>query len=228
MSLDTVTDIQTRVRRLFGDASGVQIVDSDIINWCADALDEIANQISDLYVISVAQNVTTTSGIFTLPADCIDVKAVFYIPVAGGTTYPLRFVSMTELQQLVPGYVGNPNSDYSTGIPVIYTVGFTTAGSRNVIIWPISDTTVAGGLVIYYSRTPTKPTTLNSILEVPNFLKQAVFDFVMSRCYEQDEDWDSADRKARSFQDAVNTYGQRIKEGTVYPSIVPVVGDYSD
>lgn len=224
MPITTVQNIKDRAQRLFGDADGIQIVDQDFINWANDAQEEIFNQLDGYSYSEVTQNLVANvaDNPYTLPTNMVEILGVYAKRDPASTSYyPLRRLSRVETDFYLPGYRGG---DYGFGTPIFWALG----PNSTLRIFPNSDTAITNGLMVAYSSTPVALTALTDNLTVPTYLRQAVFDYVMMRCYEQDEDWDSADRKSKSFQDTLSVYAERHKAFSEYPHITVTTGDYYD
>lgn len=218
-----VSDVLSRVRRLFGDADAVQIADTDVINWCNDAQDEIFDQLDDYaWTEAVMNTVASYDNSYSLPTNYYKILSVAVKTQASSTSYyQLKKLSLEEANLYAPGYRG---SDWPQGTPQYWTDG----PLNTIRLFPAPDTAITNGLRITYMSGPAALSSVNDVLSVPAYLRNAVVDYVMARCYEQDEDWNSADRKMQAFQDAVRERAERHKEAGVYPHILVSVDDYID
>jgi hypothetical protein len=71
----TGTEIATYVKRQFGDESGVQVSDADIVRWINTAARDIFTQKEPLKSIKTAALVANQSQ-YTWPADILQVQSV--------------------------------------------------------------------------------------------------------------------------------------------------------
>jgi len=109
-----VSDVSIRVKRQFGDQSGVQVEDADIIRWINDAQRDIA------YTQEILESIATQSSVanqekYTLPTDMINLRSVYY---AGAK---LQVLSLQDYDNYVTEYT-NPTGTVTqnailTGVP---------------------------------------------------------------------------------------------------------------
>lgn len=203
-----VVEIATRVKRTFGDESGAEIEDADIIRWVNDAQLDIVRKTHCL-----SKSATTASVIGTpespLPADFLLSRELKF----GG-----RMLSSIPLEEFNYRYPNREEED-PTGTPEYFTVR-----GRNFLLYPAPDT--VGDIVAFYVARPTLLTTVSEVPEIPIDFHEALVKFALMRAKELDEDWQAAER----FQGQYNEDVSLSRSDTQWPdaSTYPVVRDYED
>lgn len=212
MDMNGVLD---RIKRQFGDESGVQVQTSDVINWVNDAQNEAYMQISKLKMTSNSINLIAGTQIYTLPANMIDLQSVSYKQLNTGTLYPLTYQSEKQMHEYNPGWF---NTD-ETGTPQYYVQG---VSSGTISLYPVPDTT-GDSILIVYGRTPTDVVDLTSPIDLPIYMHPYVVEFCLMKAYEMDEEWEVADRKAAYIQSTLDFNNARSSwfSQEVYPSVQP-------
>jgi len=164
----TVQDMATEVKRLFGDESGVQLLDSDIIRWINYGQMEIC---SKTRILKSIQEGTLIEGthIYPTPTDYLEMEAVWIDGIM------LQATSWEEFRQ--SSYVGT-----EAGTPRSW---FLYANQIN--LWPIPNKPL--GLRIFYACRPIDVSTLSDYLAIPDRYFDRLKEYCMSKAYELDEDW---------------------------------------
>jgi len=168
-----VQDVAAAVKRLFGDESGVQLVDNDIITWVNQAQVHIAS----------STRVLKTKAITNL--------------ISGQNTYTLSSISPSILQiesLLINGRrIGNvttPQAEESISRtdPLAEEVGFPSfwyEWAGEITFWPKPN--LNAQIVIRYTALPAVVTQSTDILSVPDEFFNDVVNFVLQKSYEMDE-----------------------------------------
>ena len=223
MSVLTPSRIATRVQRQFGDESGVQMTNDDVVRWINDAQREAFSQHENLRQAVTQMNLTAGTDVYNMTTAMLTIQAIRVLQDASSTSYyDLRYMSEAAFAELINGSSG---SDYPQDIPVFYTRGDT---SNTFRIWPIPETTISNGMEVVYSRNSTDIADLNGVLDLPEYYHQYVLEYCLMKAYEMDEDWEAADKKAAYVQSTLDFNNNR--EGwfgrKTYPVISPVDEDY--
>lgn len=233
MALSTVDDIYKRVTRLFGDEAGIQLTETDVLNWINDGLEEVHNKIPGLQAQAayLADLPSAVPQGYLLPVDgggnpvWLNIQEVAVKRSVGESSYyPVRYITRQEMAEYAPGWDGD---DYSTGIPVYYVLS---DDNRYIRLFPESDVTLTDGLRILYTPVSSDVSSLTETIPIHNRFRQSLLDFVMFRAYEQDEDWAASDRKLQSFNMAVSAHlaSSSWANESSYPSIRATAEDYYD
>lgn len=202
----TVQNVMTVVKRQFGDESGVQLEDSDIINWVNDAQDTIVNRNRVLKAKSTTA-ITAGQSTVTFPdLRIIQIESVHY----NGRILPN--MSFVEAEQKIS--TSDPQSSES-GTPLFW---YEWAGTMT--LWPTPN--ADGSLDLYYSAFPTRVTGATDPLSLPDKYFEDICRYVMQQVYEMDQDWQGSQAKQQQFDASVNDLGEeeRTSQHATYDSIV--------
>lgn len=183
----TLSDVATYVKRQFGDESGVQIEDSDIVGWTNDALTEIVSKNKVLKARSITTTITGQAE-YTKPSDSLEINAVSYDGV------PLKATGFDNFMDILSGSSG--------GYPVLWT-----QYGDDIILGPTPDNSTSV-LTIFYIKTPDPVTVITDFLGIPDRYFERVCEFVMSKSYGLDEDWTAFQAQRQSFEDNLATLGE--------------------
>lgn len=212
----TVQNVADSVKRQFGDESGVQVTDSDIIRWVNDAQNEIVVKNPEVNAGMVTVNVTANQTLYPLLANVPDMLVIHSIHFRGEY---LNNISFMEAQQTIIR-----SDDTQTDSKPSFWYEY--AGTVN--LWPKPSTTIAAGLTIFYSKVPTLITTLGQTLSVPDTYFKAVIDFCLTQAHEMDDNFQASNVKQQQFETALQVQANRTHaQDTMYPTIVMLPEDYS-
>jgi hypothetical protein len=95
-------EIQRRVQRIFGDESGVQITDEDVVDWINDAIREIYLQQDDLTIKTTTLQAVAEQGEYNLPNGVMMIQTVSFD--SDGTYYDLRYVNGKTMSEYFNGW----------------------------------------------------------------------------------------------------------------------------
>lgn len=218
-----VADIQIRVKRQFGDESGVQVTDDDILRWINDAQREAVMQHENLLQAAAVMPSIEGQSSYPLPDDLFTLQSISYKGLTDTSYYALRFTAPVALDSLVPGWDGSAAG--SPSYPTFY------ARSRYeglFDVWPAPDSSLNDAFKIVYSRYANVLTNSSNPIDLPVYYHQWVLEYCLMKAYEMDEDWEAAAQKAAYVQSTLsfnNTreswFGQE-----KYPVVSPVAEDY--
>lgn len=180
-----VSDVQTYVKRMFGDESGVQITDDDILRWVNAAQQEI---VSSNQVLKASATKDTVADDFTyqLGLDITDVQAINSIHVDG---VKINYVSFNDAEALI---LRDDPARLSRGRPEFW---YEWAGI--LYLYPTPDK--AYTLTVYYQKEPTTLTSNTDTLILPDNYFNRVIEYVMAQAYELDENFGAAETKSSQF-----------------------------
>lgn len=175
-----LSDLKIRIKRQFGDESGVQVTDADIVRWANDAQRGIVTQNEGLLEkTSVSSSVTGTIE-YPLPGDCLDLKSVSYRYSSDLPYYRMEGCAFSQFDRYVDGWDGG---NFTVGYPAVYTVF---ADSLKIFPSPASDST--DGIKFYYTREPIDLVNDSDIIDLPVIYHNAVLNHCLGQAYEMDED----------------------------------------
>lgn len=185
-----VGDIKLRVKRTFGDESGVQIDDTDILRWINDATQEIANA-NGLTETKVSTNAIMNQASYGFPPNCNNIRTIKY-----QGNY-VQNISLAEADETV----NNPDdfAQFPVGTPLYW---WAWAGSY--VLYPKPDANITGGITVYYSSFPF---TVTSDTDVPGIgieYHPRIVEYCLTQAYELDEDWEAVQAKQSQYVSALN------------------------
>lgn len=202
-----VSDVRRNVQRAFGDESGVQLEDSDIIMWINDAQDEIVkrNRINKAKSSTVSVAGQPSYDFSTLGVTIMQIEALHY----NGSRLPN--MSFAEAEEQIIGYGSNPPSNSQ---PVLW---YEWAGAFT--LWPAPVTVAA--IDIYYTAQPTRVAALTDKLTLPDKYYNDIVAFVLQKAYEMDEDWQGAQLRQQQFDASLSAMGEEERSGQqmTYPGV---------
>jgi hypothetical protein len=190
-----VAEIQTYIKRQFGDESGVQVTDADIFRWINSAQKQIVLQNESLLEKTATTSTVVSQQSYDLPVDLLKLTGISYRSSTDGAYYRLKGYSLADFNEKVDGWDGTTE----TGDPFCYTIN-----EENIILYPIPATAVTAGLKIYYNRKPAVVTLTSDIPELPELYHDTIIKFCLKEAYETDEDWDAAGNKGQEFDTELN------------------------
>ena len=201
----TVSEVMTAVKRQFGDESGVQIDDADIIRWINEAQEVISNKNKVLKAKGTTSSVANQAA-YVFPAQNIQqVESIHY----DGMRIPnMAFAEAEE-------YVFNADPTATlTGIPVIW---YEWAGTFT--FWPVPND--VKDIDVYYTRRPAAVTS-GSTLDAPDKYYPDIIRYVLQQAYELDEDIQNSQIKQKQFENSLNELSdeERSAANMTYSTIV--------
>lgn len=209
-STRTAGHVMIAVRRMFGDAAGVQVQDSDIFDWINDGQDTIVNRNRILKTRAFTNSIVGVPQ-YQYPDEQIEqVEAIHYAGV------PLKSVSFAQAEQEIRYWRNKTPAN-----PVVW---WEWAGAFT--LWPTPAS--AEEMVLYYTVRPQRVSTSEDRLSVPDKYFQTLVQYVLQQAYELDEDWQAAQQKQSQFEANINSFGEeeRTGERLTYETITDVDTEY--
>lgn len=196
-STRTYSQVMRAVKRTFGDESGVQLEDDDILQWANDAQQAI-NTKNKIFKAKSTSLSTPGQGSYDFPAEQIQqVESITF----DGT--PISAVEMATAQGSIQSF--DPHGT-ETGVPVCW---YEWGGQFTLYPVPNEEKEIA----LYYTRYPAPLTgSGEQALDVPDKYYQTVVDYILWKCYEMDEDWQGAQMKEAQFRGALEEQGEEERE----------------
>lgn len=191
-----VQEILDSVKRTFGDESGVQIQDSDIIRWVNQGVRQIVMQNEALLEKVATANASNGVQQYSLPVDLLILKGIQFKEVNSSQYFRLKGYSLSEFNEFVDGWDG---ATQSPGVPVMYTVF-----DSKIIVYPVPTVDVASGFKIYYNREPVPVTDASDTPDLPVLYHEVIIKHCILQAYELDEDWDAAGNKVSELDRDIN------------------------
>jgi hypothetical protein len=204
LSSRTLANVVDYVKRQFGDESGVQLTVDDITRWTNQAIMEI-NSKNLVLRAAAAQDAAVGVEAYAKPNDCLKVTSV---ALGGLVLKPVGFDEYQAKKSVDVTQVDSPTywTQYADSI---YINAAPTDTSR---------------IDIYYIPEPLFVSSLDATLPLPDRYFDRICEYVMSKAYEMDEDWQAHSVQRQLFEDSLTTLGnaENAMDGPF-----PVVTDYS-
>jgi hypothetical protein len=180
----TLGELQTFVKRQFGDESGVQIQNTDIARWVNMGSLEV---VSKNKIIQATASVMGTAGqpsysLGDLATDIIAIENITY------GTKSLRMTDNSGLKEIIGSYIND------SGAPEYWYIW-----ANNIKLWPVP--TEAELLSIDYIKSPGKVSSPGDLLPLPDVYYERLCNFVLSKAYELDEDVSNSGAQRKLFED---------------------------
>jgi hypothetical protein len=206
-------DIKIRIKRQFGDESGVQVTDDDIIRWTNDAMREIAQANDLLETISTTPSVMGQAE-YTLPADILTLRAIRY------GEKKLEGMSLAAADERITKYQ-NPDA-VETGGPEFFWIW-----ANRFTLYPAPDANDSDNIKVYYTRLPVDVAVDTDIPELHIKYHPRIVEYVLQQAYEMDEDWAASGNKNAQLVAGLNILkdSDAWTERSVYPMITVLPED---
>lgn len=198
-----VSDVANVVKRQFGDESGTQITDVDIVRWTNLAqMDIIRKNKLNQAVATVATVVGQDA--YSFPSDNIlSIEAATY------NNLPIDKTTLAETQK---------QADFisTTGTPLFW---YEYGTSLYLVPTPVATDT----LKIWYKMAPVELTTTSGALVVPDTYFETVVNYVLKLAYELDDDLQSAGVKESQVTESLAKLDST--DYATYPTITVLEDD---
>jgi hypothetical protein len=212
-----VQDVINRVKRKFGDESGVQITDADIIRWINDAQLQIALSNEGLLETTATADAVQDQAEYDCPADMSILRSLAF------KGFRVKQMSFAEFNEYIDGFDAVAGvSPYGPGTPEIFMVW-----ENKITLFPKPNSSVTSGLKIYYVKQPAQVTIPADELSVPMQYHLSVVDYVLQQAYELDEDLEKSNYSKGKFDEAMMKLNDRNKwtSQEYYPRITTLPED---
>jgi hypothetical protein len=211
----TGNDVAVRVRAAFGDVSGAQLGDSNILLWINDGQREIVNSNPILRAVKTA-DVVAGQAEYTFPSDKVQFIEAIYID-----GYPIDNVSAQAAREYIQK--SDPAKVAVADQPEIW---YERAGV--ITFFPKPGKSITNGLKLEYVKTPTPLGTLGSPVTIPDRYFNELVNYVISQSLEMDENYDAANYKYRQFRDGLDRLHTKdsMSQESLYGGVLPDPADY--
>lgn len=206
-----VSEVITAVQRQFGDESGVQLENSDVIRWINDAQDVIVAKNKVLKAKSTTPAVEGQAT-YTFPSDNIhQIESIHY------NGYRVPNMSFPEAEEHV--FKNDPQA-VASGDPILW---YEWAGTFT--FWPAPN--AANNIDLYYTQRPAPVDSTTDVLSLPDKYYQDVVRYCLQQAYEMDEDMANSQAKGQQFDASLNEKSEeeRTAQNMTYDTIT-VYNDY--
>lgn len=209
-----VGEIQTRVKRAFGDESGVQLTDEDLIRYINDGCRAFVLQNEELLQTVGTSNAVANQNAYALPVDLLLLKSVMFQSPGDSSFFNLKGMTFNEFNEYIDGWDG---STLYRGSPMAYM-----RYGDNITLFPTPDTSGTNNIKIYYNRKPVDVVTNVDIPDIPVLYHEVLVKYCLSQAYEMDEDLDAAAMKGQQISGDMTLLRGRSESGMMdekYPMI---------
>ena len=209
-----VSDVANDVKRTFGDETGIQITDNDIIRWINRAHLELYTSLSINRATATADLVANQNVYDVANLNILKIQSIHIL------NKQIKFLTFQESEKYILD--GDPSGGHAVGIPQIWT-----EWAGKVHLFPAPDNLYEDGMIIYYLPYPEKVTQVTDYLKVPDKYYNRVVDYVQAQAHELDEDQQSAQYKLGQFTTGVNSLNEdeNIPHIDYYPTILVLPED---
>ena len=203
-------EIKTAVQRLFGDESGAQITEADIIRWANDAQVDIVRKTE---VLQSHRETDVSSGdkSYELPSD--------FMFMSRATLDGIK-LARTTIQEIDARSSSADN--VADGTPS----HFYTWGGR-IYLYPGPSSGGTGNLDIWYVKSPVALVNDEDIPEIPVHMHEDMVRFCLARARELDADYDAAERSAMDYEARISQSRHELTTQPIdsFPAVRVVPGD---
>lgn len=201
----TAQQVMDQVKRQFGDESGVQVSDDDLLGWISDAQEAIVIKNKILKAKSTAPSVAGQDS-YTFPA--LPIHQIESLHYDGMRIPNMPFASAEER-------IFNTDPEkLQSGAPQFW---YEWAGTFS--FWPTPDD--VKNIDIYYTAKPTRITNSANTLQVTDKYFSTVVQYVLQQAYELDEDWQASNAKGEQVRIGLAEMGEeeRSAQNMTYETI---------
>jgi len=209
------TDVATRVRASFGDVSGAQLGDSNILLWINDGQREIVNS-NPILRASKLTNLVLNQADYTFPSDKVLVIEAVYVD-----GYPIDNVTPQAAREYIQK--ADPTAVSTAERPLIW---YERAGT--LTFWPKPNKSITNGIKLEYIKSPTALTSLGSAVGIPDRYFNELVNYVIAQSLEMDENYDAANFKHRQFRDGLDRLFTKdsVSQDSLYTGVLADPFDY--
>jgi hypothetical protein len=201
----TVGDVLSHVKRQFGDESGVQISDEDIIRWTNSGIDEIFRR-SEPLKASTTANLVGGQADYTLPDNILRVQSILVNGI------PVEQRSTQEIEEYI---LKDDPTGNTSGQPTVWA-----EWGGTITFYPKPSYDVTNGITLRYIKGPTPVIASSDLLPTPDAFYNRLIEYILQQAYELDENFSAADTKAAQFAQNLESYaGKDQVTANAYPTI---------
>lgn len=195
----TVQDVFAQVKRKFGDESGVQLDNADLIMWINDASQVIVTENKILKVRATTPLVVGQAD-YTFTALAQPIHAIDSLLVNG---VRVGYMSVAQAEETIS--LSDPLGQ-EEGFPQVW---FEYAGV--VTFWPRPN--VEGTITLRYTARPLPVALPADLLVTPDSYFPDVVNYVLKQAYEMDENEAMMQRKGSEFEQSLLKRGEDERAG---------------
>jgi hypothetical protein len=208
-----VSDVITRVRRVFGDEAAVQITNDDIIRWINDGQIEIVKHNQNALQSTDTINLVADQATYALNSNMLLLRTLRYKYSDMLSYQALIYRSMQQFDESIDGWDGTL---YPKGYPVFFT-----QYNDSVILFPTPDRSATAGLKVLYNQKPADVSDLADPLSLPLIYHNTILRYCLWQSSLLDEELDPSVMYEQAFiKDMALLQQRETTEATAtYPTI---------
>lgn len=211
-STKTAQNVADAVKRQFGDESGAQINDDDIIRWINEGQLDIASTTKYTKTTTSTPSVATQEQ-YSLPGvNIIGIDGVYYNGI------PLQQRQKVEVEELILQTQDPANPTIQPSTPTLWY-----EYDDSIYLYP-PPLDSGKTIKLFASVLPAAISNLTDFLSIPDTYYTILTDFVLARAYELDDDLQSANYKEKSMLSKLGELDDLVSERT-YPVITVLMED---
>lgn len=211
----TGNDVATRVRASFGDVSGAQLGDGNILIWINDGQREIVNS-NPILRASKITNLVKDQADYSFPSDKVQVIEAVYVD-----GFPIDNATPQEAREFIQK--ADPAALATAERPQIW---YERAGI--ITFYPKPNKDITNGLKLEYIKSPTMLSSLASPIGIPDRYLNELVNYVIGQSLEMDENYDAAQYKQRQFRDGLDRLFTKdtVSQDSLYSGVLADPLDY--
>jgi hypothetical protein len=180
----TANDIAADIKRTFGDESGVQVTDPDLVRWINSAQVEI---VSKNQVLVADATTPSVSNQYDYDISALNIQTIHSIHYNGSRLEAISFVDFERV------YLKDDPNRTSSGTPEVWA-----KWGNTITLYP-TPSNDGDSIKIYYYGLPATITSLSDSLSLPDNYYERILEYVLAKAYEMDENFAASDNKLNRF-----------------------------
>lgn len=213
----SVSDVILEVKRVFGDESGVQITDSDIVRWINAAQLEVAMRNPEILPAVALVNAVANQADYPL---LTNIPTVLTIQSIHFRNKPVKNLPFQEAEEFLMNGDNSVVPPVPTGDPMFW---YERAGV--VTFYPAPAASESQIIKIYFNKRPDVVST-NTLLSLSDHYYNGIVAFVLEQAYLLDENPQLAGVVAAKFDSAVTRMSERTQTQSDYYPFITDLEDY--
>lgn len=191
-------DVATNVRRSFGDESGVQLEDGDLLRWINEGQYEIARQNKVLKAKGSTNTLPGQSNYeLSLGKPILQIESVRY---GNKRLIPTEFTTVdANFEEYPVDAKGDPRIWYRWG--------------EEIVLWPTPK--ASSVLEVYFTAAPPTETDLDPdrVLAIPDDYFLPLIDFCMAKAHEMDDNPQSQEVSIKQYAERMTSMNDESRGG---------------
>lgn len=186
-----VSDVVTRVSRVFGDDAQVQVNQADIIRWINDCQRDLALA-NSLFRVTATMTSVAGQSQYSFPTN----PAILTLERIKYNGITLEPITIQEADEFLAN--NDDPASYPSGTPTHYW-----QWGANFNLYPAPATAITNGIKLYYTRQPNDISAPSDPLDVPAQYHNRVVDYCLMQAYELDDNLYGYQVRKAEYEDKV-------------------------